>query len=226
MVDWSLFQRAPLFDSKKFKKRAKVIAFVQARQGSTRLPNKIYRQINGAPMLYHTVNMAKQASLIDDVIVVSPQRLPDVPEGISEFVYTGDESDVLSRYYHASKAYPSDYIVRLTSDCPLLDPDLINFVIAASISADYGSNVLMPTFPDGMDTEVMSFDTLQYLYEHATGKDREHVTTLIRNYPEEQVKLNLVSVQAFKDQSYLKLSVDTEEDFKKVCAMERELCQR
>lgn len=224
MVEWSLFHRGPLFDPRKFKRREKVLAFIQARQGSTRLPNKIYREINGAPMLYHTINMAKRAALIDDVVVVSPQKLPDVPEGITEFVYDGDEMDVVGRYYHALKANPCDYIVRLTSDCPILDSYLIDYVIAASLGADYGSNVLVPTFPDGMDTEVISANTMAYLYAQAeTAYDREHVTTLLRREPLEQIRHNMVSVQACQDHSYLKLSVDTEEDFQRVCEMEKNL---
>ena len=227
-VSWSLLDRAPLFRAEKFKKRGKVKAFIQARTGSTRLPGKIYKDINGAPMLFHTINMAKRAKLIDEVIVVSPQRLAELPENIPEFVYDGDETDLLSRYVAALDAHPCDYVVRLTSDCPLLDFYLIDFVIAASIGADYGSNVLAATFPDGMDVEVIEANTLREIDRLTTDpRSREHVTTILRNDPEIQVRFNLVSVQAYVDQSCVKLSVDTEEDLHRVREMEKSFtCQK
>lgn len=222
LITWN---RKPLI--KNFKKTKKVFAFIQARQGSTRLPNKIYEDINGAPMLWHTVSRAKECKLLDDVIVVSPQALPELPENVKGFVFDGDEQDVLGRYVAALKAYPCDYVVRLTSDCPLLDPHLIDYVISQSLEADYGTNVLPCTFPDGLDTEVISADTLKVLDKFAIKLfDREHVTTYIRNDPYVQSGLKIVSIQNMDDLSYVKISVDTQEDLDYVRKIEKELCPR
>lgn len=167
-------------------------------------------------MLFHVVNAAKQAKWIDEIVVVSPHKV-DVPDGIKNHVHYGNENDVLGRYYEASKLFPCDYVVRLTADCPLLDPFLIDLVIAWSIGYDYGSNVLAMTFPDGMDVEVMSSGLLEYLHLNTNSmKDREHVTTLIRKDPVEQMRRDLLSIEAYDDQSGLKISVDTEEDLKRV----------
>lgn len=224
LIDWD-----PLYKEsfvKDFKKSVSVKAFIQARVGSTRLPNKIYEDINGAPMLWHTVSRAKQCQLIDDVIVISPQILPELPDNIKGFAWNGPENDVLGRYAAALKEHHCDYVVRLTSDCPLLDPFLIDYVISQGIGHDYCSNVMVSTFPDGMDAEIMSNDVLNGLDQYVKSeKDREHVTTHIRNDPFVQSGLDIVSIQSVKDYSYIKLSVDTEDDLEYVKKVDKELCR-
>lgn len=164
-------------------------------------------------MLYHVLDRAKESKLTTQVVVASPQRLPEMLPDILEFVYNGIENDVLSRYFHAAKEFKADYIVRLTSDCPFLDPFLIDYVIYHSIGSDYGSNVMLLTFPDGNDVEVMSMDALEHLNGTVRSPfDREHVTTFIRNNAFAQIDMNIISIQSMKDFSYLKTSVDTEED--------------
>lgn len=181
-------------------------------------------------MLFHTISRAKEASLIDDVIVICPEELPDVPTGIDQFIFSGDESDVLGRYHAALKRYPCDYIVRLTSDCPLLDPNLIDLAVHSAMDHDYCSNVLVPTFPDGLDVEVISADTIKMLHRDADKPyDREHVTTMIRNNSYIQRDMDLVSIESEKDYSYIKISVDTAEDLDRVreyekCLTEKQSC--
>lgn len=224
-IDWSLSNRRELI--KPFKTKDVIYAFIQARTGSKRFPNKIYQDINGAPMLWHTVNAAKQCSLLDDVIIISPGELPELPEGIKGFAYKGSETNVLSRYIAALDAFPCDYVVRLTSDCPLLDHFLIDFIIGCSLGYDYGSNVLECTFPDGMDAEVISAKTFRLLDKYAiTDYDREHVTTCLRNNQAIQNRFDIVSIITYKNQSSLKLSVDTESDLKYVKEIENRLCPK
>lgn len=223
LIEWDPVIRHSLL--KDCKKTVSVNAFIQARVDSTRLPNKIYQDINGASMLWHTVSRAKQCKLIDEVFVISPKELPEIPENVKGFVYDGAENDVLGRYDAALKKFPCDYVVRLTSDCPLLDPYLIDFIIYNGIGYDYCSNVIPSTFPDGMDAEIMSYATLKTLNLKASKPfDREHVTTYIRNSPHIQSQLKIVSVQCESDLSYIKLSVDTEADLNYVRRVDRELC--
>lgn len=224
LLDWDPVYRKPFV--KDFKKSVSVKAFIQAREDSTRLPGKIYKDINGAPMLWHVIDKAKQCRLLDDVIIISPKILPELPEDIKDFVWVGPQEDVLSRYWHALQKFPCDYVVRLTSDCPLLDPNLIDCVISESIGHDYGTNVLPCTFPNGLDVEVISTRTLNNLNTLAkSNSDREHVTTYIRDSPAVQAEIDVISIQSMKDYSYIKVSVDTEEDLEYVRKVEKELCQ-
>ncbi len=170
-------------------------------------------------MLYHVLDKVKQATLVDDVIVCVPHQLEDLPEGVFQFAHY-DEQDVLGRYYHCLQEHPCDYVLRITADCPVLDPHLIDFVIAQGIqsSADYCSNVLKNTFPDGVDCELISKRMLCFL--HATMNSdyaREHVTIGIRDNRKLRDQFNLVSVECRdKDYSLIKWSVDTKEDLDRV----------
>jgi len=161
--------------------------------------------------------------LIDDVFVLSPHDI-DCPEGIKNIIVEGDENDVLSRYCAALAFHECDYVVRLTSDCPLLDPHLIDFVIHTGISgnADYCSNVLKLTFPDGVDCELISAPLLKALHKYEMEPIyREHVTLRIRRDRQYQDALNLISIESNTDYSKLKLSVDTPEDLERVRKWER-----
>jgi spore coat polysaccharide biosynthesis protein SpsF (cytidylyltransferase family) len=218
LVRWEPLSEVPLLQSFK-KPKVKVNAFVQARKTSSRLPNKIYQPIAGVPMLYHVLDRVKRASLVDEVVVCAPHQLDDLPEGVSQFVHY-DEQDVLSRYYHCLQEHKCDYVLRITADCPVLDPHLIDFVIAQGIkaNADYCSNVLKPTFPDGVDCELISKRMLCFL--HATMNSdyaREHVTIGIRDNKKLRDQFNLVSVECMdKDYSSAKWSVDTQADLDRV----------
>lgn len=167
----------------------KKIVIIQARMGSTRFPGKVLENLAGKPILQWVVEASQRIELIDDVIVATsilPTDLPIVEwckeNGIS--VFQGSEEDVLARYYQVALTYKADVIVRVTSDCPLLQPDLVSQVLhlVTSNQADYASNTNPPTWPDGLDCEVFTFKALEYAYKKSTRlSDREHVTSFIHN---------------------------------------------
>jgi glutamate-1-semialdehyde 2,1-aminomutase len=166
----------------------KRIAIVQARMGSTRLPSKVMRRIDGVPLIELLLSRLSKAKRIDKIIVAttSDPREKSLIEHVRRLGYEafqGSENDVLDRYYQAAKRYEADTIIRITGDCPLIDPTLVEEIIAAyeGASVDFLSNTIVPTFPDGLDTAVFSFKALEGAHISATNKyDREHVTPYIR----------------------------------------------
>lgn len=166
------------------------IVIIQARMGSTRFPGKILEQLHGIKVIDHVVETARKIDLIDKVVVatsVSAQETPllDHCEKNDIEIFQGDEHDVLSRYYHAAKAHDASRIMRLTADCPVLDPAICSQVLLMLIhdpSVDYASNVCPPTWPDGLDCEVFTFEALEKAFQQATNAiDREHVTSYMQN---------------------------------------------
>ena len=166
----------------------KTIAIVQARMGSTRFPNKVMRAINGVPMIELLLGRLAKAKHIDRIVLATTtdpreRALVDHVRKLGYEVFQGSESDVLDRYYQAAKPHSPGTVVRITGDCPLIDPELVDQVIAAfeSEGVDYLSNTLPPTYPDGLDTEVFSFRALEQAAQRATRPvEREHVTPFIR----------------------------------------------
>jgi glutamate-1-semialdehyde 2,1-aminomutase len=167
----------------------KTIAIVQARMGSTRFPNKVMRTIAGVPMIELLLGRLSKSKLIDRIILattIDPRDLPlvDHVRKLGYEVFQGSENDVLDRYYHAAKPHQPDTVVRITGDCPLIDPDLVDQTIAAykTQGVDFLSNARLPTFPDGLDTAVFSFSALERAHQGAVSKyEREHVVPYIRD---------------------------------------------
>lgn len=196
----------------------KVVAIIQARMSSTRLPGKVLMDIAGKPMLWHVVHRVSQARLVDEVVIATSSKKSDDP--IVAFArknnipcFRGSEEDVLDRFYQAAKAYQADVIVRITADCPLLDPAVVDKVVAAYLQGDYDyvSNTFRYTYPDGLDVEVFSFDSLELAWREAkTAVEREHVTPYIRN----SSQLRLGSVEHERDLSSFnyRWTVDEERD--------------
>ena len=162
-----------------------VLAIIQARMSSTRLPGKVLKPIIGRPMLELQLERLKRARLIDTLIVATSDQPDDDPivtlcEQQSIGIFRGSLSDVLGRYHGALSAFgPANHVVRLTADCPLADPDVIDGCIAQHLAdgADYTSNGVERTFPRGLDVEVMTAATLERAHREATALDeREHVT--------------------------------------------------
>ena len=201
----------------------KTIAIVQARMGSTRLPNKVMRQINGVPMIELLFRRLSQAKRIDKIILATSgdprnQPLVDHIRTLGYDVFQGDENDVLDRYYQAAKPYQPDTVVRITGDCPLIDAELVDSVIAAFAekNVDYLSNVSPPTYPDGLDTEVFSFSSLEQAAHQAKKPyDREPVTPFIR----ESGQFTVGSVAHGEDVSSERWTVDEAADFNVVAAV-------
>jgi glutamate-1-semialdehyde 2,1-aminomutase len=166
----------------------KTIAIVQARMGSTRFPNKVMHPICGVPMIELLLHRLSQAKRVDEIILATSEdpRNSALIAHVKQLgypVYQGSEDDVLERYYQAAKAYQPDCVVRITGDCPLIDPEIVDAIVSLfeSQSIDYLSNTSPPTFPDGLDTEVFTFKSLQKARKHASQPfEREHVTPYIR----------------------------------------------
>ena len=168
----------------------KNLAVIQARMGSSRLPNKVLKDLCGKPALWHVIHRVKISKLIDEIVIATTIEKQDLKivkfcaeNGIRVFI--GSEADVLDRYYQAARLFKPDNVVRITSDCPLHDSDVIDSVIKKHITEnnDYTSNTIQPTFPDGLDCEVMKYSALENAWENAVmTSEREHVTQyLIKN---------------------------------------------
>jgi len=194
-----------------------IAAIVQARMSSTRLPGKVLKEILGRPMLWHLVNRLKQAQLVDKIIIATTDKAVDEPViglarelGIDSFA--GSEADVLDRYYQAAKKYKAGVIVRITADCPLLDPHIVDEVVRrySEGDCDYATNTLKLTYPDGLDVEVISYAALERAWrEVKLASEREHVTPYIRKNPD---RFRIANVESGVDLSRLRWTVDREED--------------
>ena len=198
----------------------RVVAIIQARLGSTRLPGKVLRPLAGEPMLARVVERVRRAKRIHEVVVATTDRAADDP--IAEFcqkrrwpVFRGSETDVLDRYVQAARTFSADAVVRITSDCPLIDPGVLDLVVSKFVEeqpeSEYLSNTFpRRTFPRGLDLEVIRRDVLERCHLEATGSwNREHVTALIYQNPD-RYRISSVSAQA--DYSGYRWTVDTPED--------------
>jgi spore coat polysaccharide biosynthesis protein SpsF len=202
----------------------KIVAIIQARMGSTRCPGKVMMPLCGKSVLAHTIERVRACSLITQTVVATTRLSRDqaiIAEskklGIEAF--EGSEDDVLSRYYHAASAFKADIVVRITSDCPLIDPKVIEKTIRFFLDHfrefDYVSNVLTRSYPRGMDTEVFSFNMLsEAFYEAVDAHDREHVTPFIYRQPN---RYRLGNVSYHEDQSRHRWTLDTPEDYNLIC---------
>ncbi|WP_169577920.1 cytidylyltransferase domain-containing protein [Salisaeta longa] len=194
-----------------------IVAVIQARMGSTRLPGKVLRDIAGRPMIDWVVRRARRISSVDQVVVatsVLDKEKPLIEHLESQQIpfIRGSESDVLERYVDAAEAYDADAVVRITSDCPLLMPDVSENVIQTFVetSCDYAANTIERTYPRGLDTEVISCSALRRVHSMASDPaDREHVTRYIRKHSED---FALCSVTANNNRAGLRWTVDEEED--------------
>lgn len=194
-----------------------VVAITQARFSSSRLPGKVLLELGSATVLDLHLKRVKKSKLINKFIVATTNEAESTEiEKIAnrhEFdCFHGDLNDVLDRFYRACASSKPDYVVRITSDCPLIDPTLIDDLISKFLEAkvDYAANSLVPTLPDGMDAEIFSFSALETAWKEATKKsEREHVTPYIRDCG----KYKTLSVQYPLDYGKYRLTLDTPEDY-------------
>lgn len=184
---------------------------------SRRLPGKVLKPILGKPMILHQIDRIQRAGLIDKLVLVtstdgSDDELATVCQDYGVSVFRGDLEDVLDRFYQAAIGANADHIVRLTGDCPLADPAVIDQVIQFHLDGhfDYTSNAHPPTMPDGLDVEIFRFQELENAW-HATNDeyDREHVTPWIYN----RAECSLGNFENDPDLSALRWTVDEPEDF-------------
>lgn len=194
-----------------------ILAVIQARMSSKRLPGKVLMEINGKPMLQWVIEAAQAAKMVDRVVVATSDRAEDneLFQSINAFVdvYRGSLDDVLGRFYRAALFYKPSHIVRLTGDCPMLKPEIIDATIRRHLEGnyDYTCNFDFPTVPNGngLDVEVFTMDTLLRAAKLATSDyDREHVTPFMRTFR--------VGKFVEFERPDSKLSVDTQEEFEKM----------
>jgi spore coat polysaccharide biosynthesis protein SpsF len=198
-------------------KNPRVVAIVQARMGSNRLPGKVLADIEGHPMLWHVLWRVRAARTLDEVVIATTTESAD--DAIVAFCaendvrcFRGSKTDVLDRYYHAARQYQAGVIVRITSDCPLIDPETVDKTVRAFLAkeVDYASNVVVRTYPRGLDTEVMSFAALQATWSEAPQPyQRAHVTPYLYENPG---RFTILSVTGEEDNSAYRWTVDTSAD--------------
>jgi spore coat polysaccharide biosynthesis protein SpsF (cytidylyltransferase family) len=202
----------------------RTLLVTQARCGSSRLPRKILKEVQGKSLLEIQLERIKKCSTLTEIIVATTDKkedsiIYDKAIGWGFQASRGSELDVLDRFYQAVKDKKADWIVRVTSDCPLIDPELVDQVIrfVQENDADYGSNGLIESFPDGQDVEVFKFEALQKAWENAKlQSEREHVTPYIRNNSTAKGKsmFTAINYPCESDYSKIRMTVDQEEDFK------------
>lgn len=204
-------------------------AIIQARMGSTRLPGKVLMDIAGETMLGRVVGRVRRTGpLLDEVIVATTELEEDDAilrecKALDVPVYRGSSTDVLDRYVRAARVHQLDVVVRITADCPLIDPGVITLVVERfrQASPDYASNTLVRTYPRGLDTEVVSISALEQAWREADQEyEREHVTPYLYEHPN---LFQLLSVELERgDNGHfgdLRWTVDTPEDLALIRAL-------
>lgn len=192
-------------------------AIIQARINSTRLPQKVIKEIEGKTVLEHVINRVKRIRNCLKVILATTDRKEDnalekVAKKLNISVFRGSENDVLDRYFQTAKLFKIDPIVRITADCPLLDSEIAEEVISFYLkgSYDYINNTNPPTFPDGLDVEIFSFKALEKSWREAELlSEREHVTLYITKHPE---MFKIGNVFNKKNLGHLRITLDEPED--------------
>jgi len=204
-----------------------IVAIVQARMGSTRLPGKILKSIQGMPMLWHIVSRLKSVDEIDEVVIAtsdlpSDDQVYEMAKNYGIACFRGSETDVLNRFYSAAKMMDAQYVIRITGDCPLVDPLTISKLIqlyfndqfdfcGVACGAGVAKEKSINRFPDGLDAEIFSFKILSEVNNKAnTILQREHVTPFIWQNNKSYKQGSLYSDVDYSD---LRLTVDNKEDF-------------
>ena len=198
----------------------RVVATIEARMTSSRLPGKVLMPVLGDPMLMHLVRRLRAVSSIDGIVIATTTNAAD--ESIVEFAraagvpcYRGSEDDVLARVIGAAESDDADIVVEITGDCPVIDPDIVEQTIQmfAHHNADYVSNSLVRSYPDGMDAQVMLLETLQASAALTTDRlDREHVSRFICRHPDLYSHVHLIAPPSLHWPE-LGLTLDEKDDY-------------
>lgn len=194
----------------------RVTAIIQARMGATRLPGKVLLPVLGRPLLAYLVERLGRCRSLTEIVLATTDQDRDDP--VAEFarssgvrLFRGSEADVLDRYYQAAAQVRAEQVMRITADCPLLDPMVCDRVVAEheAAGADYSGSD--PSFAEGLDCEVVSFQALERSWREAQLKsEREHVTLHVRNHPE---RFHCHAVRNATDHSGYRVTVDNPEDY-------------
>ena len=207
----------------------KTAILLQARMGSTRFPGKVMCDLLGKPVIARIVERLSFCQSVPKIIMVTStnkenQAIIALADKIGIKSFVGEEDDVLDRFYKASKTFNLDVIVRITGDCPFIDPVIVDKVVGAFLSnahLDYVSNIEPPTFPDGLDVEVFPFHALETMWKEAKERnDREHVTAFIRR------NLNhfrFLTIKYSRDLSKLNFALNYQEDITFIKAIYQDL---
>jgi spore coat polysaccharide biosynthesis protein SpsF len=208
----------------------KIGAVIQARSSSTRLPRKVLRFLpynSDITVLQQVIRRVKKSNTLDEIIVATTTDKED--EGIVKIAeregvrwFKGSKEDVLSRYYFSAKESKLDIIVRITSDCPCIDWNILDRTVIKHIkeNADYTSNATKRTFPHGLDVEVVSFEAIERAFCEAKEKfEREHVCPYIYKTAKEKFKISLLEAPPELTAPDIRITLDTEEDYALLCAV-------
>jgi len=195
-----------------------IIAIIQARLGSTRLPKKVFADLAGKPLIWHVINRLKYSNRINDIVLATTNSAVDdelaswaTKEKVN--LFRGSENNVLERFYFAAKQYSADIIVRITADDPFKDPLIIDQVIDKLLveNLDFAYNNNPPTFPEGLDTEVFTYNAIEKAYFQSNDDyEKEHVTQYFYRNSEFFKQSNLLNL---KNLSHLRWTIDTELDY-------------
>jgi spore coat polysaccharide biosynthesis protein SpsF len=202
----------------------RVVAVIQARMSSSRLPGKVVMPLSGQPLIMFMIARVKRAKLVDHIVVATSTDASD--DDLTAILaqhdidcWRGSLDDVLSRFYDAAVCANADIVVRLTGDCPLIDADLIDTCVAllADQGLDYVTNTTPPSYPDGLDVEAMTMAALKSAVDEAQLKsEREHVTPFIRTHAQ---RFAAGAISSAVDLSALRWTIDYDDDLAAVRAM-------
>jgi len=207
----------------------KIGAIIQARTSSTRLPGKVLKNLpynSDVTVLEQVILRLEKSGKLDEIIVATTtddddSGIVDIAEKVNVKLFRGSKNNVLERYYFAAERYGLDVVVRITSDCPCVDPDVVDQIITGYLESDtdYVSNTMIRSFPVGIDVEVLSFNALKKCYMNAdTNLEREHVTLYIHNNPDKFKTKNITASKKMHG-PMIRITLDTDEDYALLCSV-------
>lgn len=194
----------------------KTVIIVQSRMTSTRLPGKILKPVLGKPLLEYQIERLKKITAADEIVIATTTNredevIVDLCNKLAISCYRGSETDVLARYYEAAVKHQADIVVRITSDCPVVDPEVCQHAIDYFLSQPKYNYIRLEHYPRGLDAEIFSFNVLADCFRKATLQpDREHVTPFIYRHPEDY---RIKRLYCSTNYSHHRWTVDTPEDF-------------
>lgn len=203
------------------------VAIIQARMGSSRLPGKVLLPLDGEHVLAHDIRRVRNAQSLDEIVIATSTETAD--DIINQFgeeydvpIYRGSEDNVQQRLFDAATEYGAETVVRITADCPLIDPQTIDTVVSRlqDEDADYVSNTIQRTFPRGIDVEAFSYESFEYVVsESTTQSEREHVTPYYHEYSNEfdiqsVVSEDVFDTDQFQNRTDLRLTLDEAADYR------------
>ena len=195
----------------------KIGAIVQGRMSSNRLPGKVLLPLAGKPVLWHVLNRLKFCKTLDVIVLATSvskedRKLKKVADSLDIPTFFGSLDDVLSRYYLSAKKYKLDTVVRITADCPVIDPHIVDEVVRRFIKGGYDLYGISGNFPDGLDTSVLSFKAIEDAYKKTKlPSDREHVGTTFFRTHKDMFKTG--GYEKFKDKGNYRWTLDEPEDY-------------